>query len=153
MLMFSLLLAFTEVYDSGFMTSFICVYNFAALGIMTLGQVMSAEGNYLDGLMSRKESIYNLLRAKYYLNCLILLVPFLILTIPVAKGKISLLMVTSYMLFTSGFIFAILLQLAVYNKKTMPLNANVMRGNKGGFLFQTLLTGSPSDCRSSSPRH
>lgn len=142
MLMFSLLLAFTEVYDSGFMTSFICVYNFAALGIMTLGQVMSAEGNYLDGLMSRKESIYNLLRAKYYLNCLILLVPFLILTIPVAKGKISLLMVTSYMLFTSGFIFAILLQLAVYNKKTMPLNANVMRGNKGGSLFQTLLTGS-----------
>ena len=38
---------------------------------MTLGQVMSFEGNYLDGLMSRKESISNLLRAKYYLNCII----------------------------------------------------------------------------------
>lgn len=139
MLMLSLMLAFTDMYNES--TSFICVYNFAILGIMTLGQVMSPEGNYLDGLMSRKESIYNLLRAKYYLNCLILSVPFLILAIPVAKGKISLLMTVSYMLFTAGFIFAILLQMAVYNKKTMPLNANVMRGNKGSSLFQTLLIG------------
>ena len=48
---------------------------------MTLGQVMSFEGNYLDGLMSRKESIYNLLRAKYYLNCIIVFIPFLIMMI------------------------------------------------------------------------
>lgn len=141
MMMFSCLLAFTDVYNGTGMTNFICIYNFAVLGIMTLGQVMAFEGNYLDGLMSRKESIFNLLRAKYYLNCLILLIPFLIMIIPMTQGKITLLMGVSYMLFTAGFVFAILLQLAVYNKKTLPLNTTIMRSNKSTSLFQTLLTG------------
>ncbi len=85
MLAFSALIAFTDVYDGTGMINFICIYNFAILSIMTLGQVMSFEGNYLDGLMSRKESIYNLLRAKYYLNCIIVFIPFLIMMIPVAR--------------------------------------------------------------------
>lgn len=139
MLAFSALIAFTDVYDGTGMVNFICIYNFAILSIMTLGQVMSFEGNYLDGLMSRKESIYNLLRAKYYLNCIIVLIPFLIMMIPVAKGKIPFLMALAYMLFTAGFVFAMMLQLAVYNKKTLPLNANVMRSNKGSSLFQTII--------------
>ena len=139
MLAFSALIAFTDVYDGTGMINFICIYNFAILSIMTLGQVMSFEGNYLDGLMSRKESIYNLLRAKYYLNCIIVFIPFLIMMIPVAKGKIPFLMALSYMLFTAGFVFAMMLQLAVYNKKTLPLNANVMRSNRGSSLFQTII--------------
>ena len=100
MIAFSCVLAFTDVYDR--MTNFICIYNFAILPVMTLGQAMCFEGNYLDGLMSRKESIYNLLRAKYYLNCLILLIPSLIMIIPIIRGKISLLMAVSYLLFTVG---------------------------------------------------
>ncbi|MDE5678287.1 MAG: hypothetical protein K2G02_01295 [Phocaeicola sp.] len=139
MLAFSALLAFTDAYNGAGMSNFICIYNFAILSIMTLGQVMSFEGNYLDGLMSRKESIYNLLRAKYYTNCIILFIPFLIMMIPVAKGKISFLMALSYMLFTAGFVFAMMLQLAVYNKKTIPLNANVMRSNRGSSLFQSII--------------
>ena len=59
--------------------------------------------------------------------------------IPVAKGKIPFLMALSYMLFTTGFVFAMMLQLAVYNKKTLPLNANVMRSNRGSSLFQTII--------------
>ena len=137
MIAFSCVLAFTEVYDR--MTNFICIYNFAILPVMTLGQVMCFEGNYLDGLMSRKESIYNLLRAKYYLNSLILLIPSLIMIIPISQGKISPLMALSYLLFTIGAVFFTLLQLAVYNKKTLPLNANVMRSNRGNSLFQSLL--------------
>lgn len=137
MIAFSCVLAFTDVYDR--MTNFICIYNFAILPVMTLGQVMGFEGNYLDGLMSRKESIYNLLRVKYYMNCLILLIPFLIMIIPIIRGKISLLMAVSYLLFTIGAVFFILLQLAVYNKKTLPLNANVMRSNRGNSLFQSFL--------------
>ena len=60
---FSLLLSFTEVYDGTGMKNFITVYNFAIFGILFLLQIMSYEGNYIDGLMSRKESIYTLLRA------------------------------------------------------------------------------------------
>ena len=55
MLAFSALIAFTDVYDGTGMINFICIYNFAILSIMTLGQVMSFEGNYLDGLMSHEE--------------------------------------------------------------------------------------------------
>ena len=137
MLAFSFLLAFTDVYD-GSMSRFICLYNYAVLPIMTLGQVMSFEGNYIDGLMSRKESIFNLLRAKYYLTTFIILVPFLIMIFPIAKGKITFLMGIAYLIFVVGCVFFILLQLAVYNTRTLPLNANLMKGNKGGNWIQSV---------------
>ena len=141
MLAFSVLLAFTDVYDGTYMTSFICLYNYAVLPIMTLGQVMCFEGNYIDGLMSRKESIFNLLRAKYYLTTLIILVPFLIMMFPIAKGKITLLMAIAYLIFVVGFVFFMLLQLAVYNTRTLPLNANLMKSNKSSNWIQGLITG------------
>ena len=64
---FSCALSFSSVYDGRLMTSFICVYNFAVFGMIILSQIMSFEGNYIDGLMSRKESIMSLLKAKYYI--------------------------------------------------------------------------------------
>ncbi|MGL4519669.1 MAG: DUF5687 family protein [Phocaeicola sp.] len=140
MLMFSALLAFTDVYDGTQMIRFICIYNYAVLGIMTLSQLLCFEGNYLDGLMSRKESIYTLLRAKYYIHITVLLIPFLFTFIPIYKGKITLLMTTSYLFFTAGFVFLLLFQLAVYNQKSIPLNSPMMQGNKGGSLFQGLVT-------------
>ena len=141
MLGFSFALAFTDVYDGSYMTSFICLYNYAVLPIMTLGQVMGFEGNYIDGLMSRKESIFNLLRAKYYLTTLIILVPFLIMMFPIAKGKITLLAAIAYLIFVAGFVFFMLLQLAVYNTRTLPLNANLMKSNKSSNWIQGLVTG------------
>ena len=141
MLGFSFALAFTDVYDGSYMTSFICLYNYAILPIMTLGQVMCFEGNYIDGLMSRKESIFNLLRAKYYLTTLIILVPFLIMFFPIAKGKITLLTAIAYLIFVAGFVFFMLLQLAVYNTRTLPLNANLMKSNKSSNWIQGLITG------------
>lgn len=57
------------------MKNFITVYNFAIFGILFLLQIMSYEGNYIDGLMSRKESIYTLLRAKYILYSIGILIP------------------------------------------------------------------------------
>ena len=141
MLGFSFALAFTDVYDGSYMTSFICLYNYAILPIMTLGQVMSFEGNYIDGLMSRKESIFNLLRAKYYLTTIIILVPFLIMFFPIAKEKITLLTAIAYLIFVVGFVFFMLLQLAVYNTRTLPLNANLMKSNKSSNWIQGLITG------------
>lgn len=122
---FSLLLSFTEVYDGTGMKNFITVYNFAIFGILFLLQIMSYEGNYIDGLMSRKESIYTLLRAKYMLYSIGILIP-LILTIPaMVMGKISVLTSISWAVFTIGFIYFCLFQMAVYNVKTMPLNAKI----------------------------
>ena len=140
MLGFSCALAFTDVYDGTNMKSFICLYNYAVLPIMTLGQVMCFEGNYIDGLMSRKESIFNLLRAKYYLTSLIIVVPFIVMMLPISEGKITLLTAIAYLIFVMGFVFFMLLQLAVYNTRSLPLNANLMMSNKSSNWIQGLVT-------------
>ena len=139
MLMFSAALAFTDVYDGAFMRYFVTVYNFSALGVLVLSQTMSYEGNYLDGLMSRKESILNLLRAKYYVQCVLLLLPLAIMLIPIAKGKLTLLSALACFFLASGFTFWILMQLAVYNKLTLNLNAKVTGKNSGGSFFQSMI--------------
>ena len=139
MLCFSVLLAFTNVYDGDFMRYFICVYNFAILGVLVLSQTMSYEGNYLDGLMSRKESILNLLRAKYYVQCTLLLLPFIIMIIPIVKGKLTLLSALSCFFLTCGFTFWVLMQLAVFNKLTLNLNTKLTGKNSGGTIFQSMI--------------
>ena len=96
------------------MTSFICVYNFAAFGMIILSQIMSFEGNYIDGLMSRKESIRSLLKAKY-----LLMIPAIIM------HKLTLLGAFAWFFYTIGFIYFCFFQLAVYNKQTVPLNEKV----------------------------
>lgn len=139
MLIFSVVLAFTDIYDGDFMRYFITVYNFAVLGVMVLSQTMSYEGNYLDGLMSRKESILNLLRAKYYIQCILLLLPLVIMILPITEGKISLPSALSCFFLTSGFTFFILMQLAVFNKLTINLNTKVTGKNSGGSFFQSMI--------------
>ena len=139
MLMFSALLAFTDVYDGTFMRYFVTIYNFAVLGVLVLSQTMSYEGNYLDGLMSRKESILNLLRAKYYVQCTLLFIPLLIMVLPITEGKISLLSALVCFFLTSGFTFWMLMQLAVYNKLTLNLNTKLTGKNSGGNFFQTMI--------------
>ena len=139
MLIFSAALAFTDVYDGTFMRYFITIYNFAVLGVMVLSQTMSYEGNYLDGLMSRKESILNLLRAKYYVQCALLLIPLIIMVLPITEGKIPLLSALACFFLTSGFTFWMLMQLAVYNKLTLNLNTKLTGKNSGGSFFQTMI--------------
>lgn len=139
MLIFSAALSFTDVYDGNFMRYFVTVYNFCVLGVMVLSQTMSYEGNYLDGLMSRKESILNLLRAKYYVQCALLLIPLVIMILPITEGKLSLLSALACFFLTSGFTFWLLMQLAVYNKLTLNLNTKLTGKNSGGNFFQTLI--------------
>ena len=141
MIGFSMVVAFTDVYDGTGMITFICAYNYLLLPIMTLGQVMTFEGNYIDGLMSRKESIYNLLRAKYYLTTLIIVVPLFFMLFPVYKGKITLLMAFAYLVFMVGVVFFLLLQLAVYNTRTLPLNSTIMKSNKSSTTAQMIIMG------------
>ncbi|MBQ0062274.1 MAG: DUF5687 family protein [Bacteroidaceae bacterium] len=137
MVLFSLALAFTSVYDGAFMTSFICMYSFVVLGMMTLVTIMCHEGNYIDGLMSRRESIYSLLCAKYYFNVLLLLVPFFITLIPIFTGKIEFMMSLGYLLFTAGVIYPSIFQMAVYNNSTLPLNAK-LTGKQGNWVQQVV---------------
>lgn len=131
MILLSALFAFTDVYDGmPFMKAFICVYCFACLGVMTLTSIMCAEGNYMDGLMSRKESVLSLLKAKYYFNCIVTLFPLLVILMPIVEGKITVLESIACLFFTTGVIFPFLFQLAVYNNTTLHLNEKLTKSGR-----------------------
>lgn len=121
-LLMSLAISLTGIYDDSFSTNFWCFYSFAIYGLTMLVKIMGNEGNYIDCLMVRHQDILKLLRAKYIFYCLLLLFPFLLMLPTVLSGKWSFLMVFSYGVFTAGFQHFVLFQLAVYNKQTMPLN-------------------------------
>lgn len=121
-LIISLIIAFTDIYDSQFMNYFWSVYCFSLYGAMILVKTMCAEGNYIDGLMVHRENIFALLTAKYYFFTILLLVPFILMLPTVFMGKYSLLMLFSMMFFTGGVSYCLFMQLSVYNKQTIPLN-------------------------------
>ena len=137
MVLFCVILYFTDIYDNGFMKSFICLYNYVGLGMTMLISIMCHEGNYIDGLMSRRESILQLLYAKFYFNSAVLLVPFCLLIPLMAIGKISVWMNLGYLFFTAGVLYPICFQMAVYNKETLPLNQK-LASRQGNWVQQVV---------------
>ena len=128
---FSLLVAYTSIYDSELMQNFWCLYCFALYGITALIKIMGQEGNYIELLMMHRENIIALLRAKFIFYSAVLIIPFVIMLPAVFTGKYTLLMLFAYMLLTAGFLHFIIFQLAVYNKQTLPLQLKVTA--KGNF--------------------
>ena len=128
-ILFSVLIAYTDMYDGVAMLNFWCYYCFGIYGMTTLVKVMSPEGNYIDLLMTHRENILLLLKAKYYFHVAILLVPLLIMLPAVFAGKYSMMMMVAYMLLTSGILYFVLFQLAVYNKQTLPLDSKLTGKN------------------------
>ena len=125
----TLLVSYTSIYDNRVMLSFWCFYCFAIYGMTALVKVMGPEGNYIDLLMVHRENILALLKAKYYIHVMILFIPLLLMLPAVFAGKFSMLMMLAYMLVVSGLLYFMLFQLAVYNKQTLPLNAKVTGKN------------------------
>ena len=135
---FCAMLYFTDAYDGSFMKSFICLYDYIIMGATTLIAIMCYEGNYIDGLMSRRETIYDLLRAKFYFNSAILLIPFLLISPLMVTGKISVWMNLGYLFLTIGILYPCIFQMAVYNKNTLPLNVKLTGGNQGTMMQQII---------------
>lgn len=129
-IIFILIVSFTDIYDNPIFLNFWGIYIFVTFGVMLLSKMMGYEGNYLECLMIHKENILSLLKAKYIFFCCMTLI-FYIFTIPsIFAGKWSLLMLTSYALFTCGFQYFMLFQIGVYNKQTVKLNSKLI--GKGG---------------------
>ena len=128
---FSLLVAYTAIYDSELMQNFWCLYCFALYGVTALIKIMGQEGNYIELLMMHRENIIALLRAKFIFYSAVLIIPFVIMLPAVFTGKYTILMLFAYMLLTAGFLHFVIFQLAVYNKQTLPLQLKVTA--KGNF--------------------
>ncbi len=135
----SLLIAYTDVYDGPMMLNFWCYYCFSLYGLTTLAKVMGPEGNYIDLLLVHRENILSLLKAKYYFHAVILLVPLILMLPAIIAGKFSLMMLLAYMLVTSGPLMMVLFQLAVYNKQTLPLDQKITGKNNVENGIQTFV--------------
>jgi hypothetical protein len=145
-IIFSSLTAYTEIYNSTFMTNFWCIYCFALFSVTSLTKFMGQEGNYIDLLMVHEENIIALLKAKFWFYTLALLIPFLIMLPAVFTGKFTWLMMLAYMSLAAGLVHFIIFQLAVYNKQTIPLELKVTTSNlENGWqlLIQMLALFSP----------
>ncbi len=138
MLMLSGILYFSDIYDNDFMRSFIVLYDYIVPGVSTLVVIMCHEGNYMDLLMSRRESILDLLTAKYFFNVGMLILPFVLLIPLTVAGKISIWMNMGYLFFVGGLLYPMMFQMAAYNKETLPLNAKL--GGKQGNGTQNIVT-------------
>ena len=139
-LILSLLISFTDLYQDEFSKKFWIVYNFVLYGAMLLVKIMSAEGNYIDGLMVHKENIVSLLKAKYFFYSALLLFPFLLMLPTVFMGKYTILSLLSMMIFTAGPVYFLLMQMAIYNRQTIPLNSKfVSKGNIETNYFQIVV--------------
>ena len=133
----SLVISFTDIYQDNFSRNFWVVYNFVLYGAMMLIKIMSSEGNYIDGLMIHKENILQLITAKYYFYSTLLIMPFILMLPTVFTGKYSLLMLLSMIAFTIGPVYCLLMQMAVYNRQTTPLNSKfISKGNVENNYFQ-----------------
>ena len=128
---FTLLVSYTSIYDNELMQNFWCIYCFALYGMTALIKIMGQEGNYIELLMMHRENLIALLQAKFWFYTCVLIIPFVIMLPAVFAGKYTLLMVIAYMLITAGFLHFIIFQLAVYNKQTLPLQLKVTA--KGNF--------------------
>ena len=136
--LFSAALGFSGIYDTPFMTTFICVYNFSAFGLIFLPKVLSFEGNYIDGLWTHRASIQSLLKAKYYLYSLGGLIPLTLMIPSLLTGKVSLLTVCTWFFYTTGVVYFQLFQLAVYNRQTLPLHEK-LTSRQGSSGMQILI--------------
>lgn len=125
-------IAFSDIYDTAGMTTFWCIYNFVIYGLMMLVRIMGYEGNYIDGLQRHRQSILSMLYAKYIFYCIMTTFPFLLMLPLVITGKWPIIMLVAFALFTCGFQYFVLFQLAVYNKQTMPLNTKLTSRKDNG---------------------
>lgn len=122
----SLLNSFTDIYDDDFSTLFWSSYPFLLTSI-NLVRIMCSEGNYIECLLTRKETVLQLLRAKYLFYCSLQPVPLVLMLPTVFTGKYTLLTLVSLMLFTAGPVYCLLMQLAVSNRTAIPLNTRLTR--------------------------
>ncbi len=135
----SLVISFTDIYETDFFRSFWAVYTFILYGEMMLIKIMSAEGNYIDGLMIHKENIIRLLEAKYYFYSAMLILPVLLMLPTVFTGKYTLLMLMAMACFAAGPVYCLIMQMAVYNKQTVPLNTKfISKGSVETNYFQVV---------------
>ncbi len=110
-------------------------------GFVMLANVLSYEGNYIDGLMTKRESVYDMLTSKYYLSAVFAILPMLLMMVLVYKGRFDFFQLIAIAIYFSGILNMGFIQNAMFNKNTLPLNKTVNSGARGRMtLWQMMIT-------------
>ena len=128
---------------SFFMLIFWSMFTMGSLGLIMGQYAFMAESSFFDGLMSRRLSIFDMLKSKYILYSFYAFVVALLMLIPVFSGKLSILVLLSVFFFITGPIFFLIFQNAVYNKSYFDLFDGGMmnwKGTSSNMLIITIIT-------------
>ncbi|MDE5709920.1 MAG: hypothetical protein K2I27_01995, partial [Bacteroides sp.] len=85
--------------------------------------------------------VSTLLRAKYTLYGIAILIPLILMIPAIVTGKLSVLSCISWAVFVVGCVYFCLFQLAVFNTKTVDLNAKMTSRQNMGTGWQNLISG------------
>ncbi|MDR2806354.1 MAG: DUF5687 family protein, partial [Dysgonamonadaceae bacterium] len=119
------------------------ILTFGALGLVMGQYIFTSESSFFDGLMTRRSSPFDLLKSKYILYSSYSLLVTILLLIPAIQGKIDLMFLLSAFLYTTGPIYFIIFQNAVYNKTHFDLFDKGMmnwKGQSGNMIAITMIT-------------
>ncbi len=111
------------VMQSYFMSLFWVGFLLGGFGLIFCQYLFMAESSYFDGMMTRKHSFLSLMKAKYYLYCIVSFLVYIGLMIFVwAKGSLSYFFVTSAFFYYIGLVYCCIFQNGVYNKTYFDLS-------------------------------
>lgn len=114
------------------------VYCFTGYAISILSRIMAYEGNYLDGLLMHRDSLLYLFLGKYYVYCLLLVIPLVCMLPALIWGGTPVLLVFSQLVYTAGVTLPVIMLLALVNQKTAPLDASLMGKGQWNSPYQAL---------------
>ncbi len=136
--LFSLLLTFSpDVYGTKG-NAFFCYYCFFTMASPLL-HTLNVEGNYMDGIMTRKGMLTHILQGKYFFNVLIEVLPFLLLLPTVCMGTITLLQSVAYFMVTAGFCIPVSMHSSLFTNYAAPLNKKLTESNGSNKVGLTLV--------------
>ena len=130
-----------------FRESYFNVLLFTMIVIGWLGMVMgqfifTSESSFFDGLMTRRLSMFDMLKGKYLFYTSYSALILLFMMIMVYMGKLDFLFLISVFFYTIGFLFFLMFQNAVYNKSFFDHSESGMfnwKGTSGNMLMVTML--------------
>ena len=130
---------FKEFY---FTKLFFTMFVIGGIGMIMAQYLFTSESSFFDGLMTRNLSLPDMLQGKYIFYVSYSVLVLLIMTILVFMGKLDFLFLISVFFYTTGLLFFLLFQNAVYNKSFFDHSESGMfnwKGTSGNMLIVSML--------------
>jgi len=131
--------SFREFY---FTKLFFTMFVIGGIGMIMAQYLFTSESSFFDGLMTRNLSMLDMLKGKYLFYVSYSVLVLLIMTILVFMGKLDFLFLISVFFYSTGILFFLLFQNAVYNKSFFDHTESGMfnwKGTSGNMLMVSML--------------